>query len=158
MTKWIDEARKHIGLKEIKGSGVNLTIQSWLSNLRAWWSEDETPWCGTFVAQCIKSVGYPLPKHWYRAKDWLNWGQAVREPCYGCIVVFGRDGGGHVGFVVGKDEANRLMVLGGNQGDMVRTSPFAVNRVLGYRVPTGYYERLQLPILKSKAPVSTNEA
>nr|WP_303803578.1 hypothetical protein [Snodgrassella alvi] len=34
------------------------------------------------------------------------------KPAYGCIVTFTRKGGGHVGFVVGKDTRGNLMVLG----------------------------------------------
>ena len=40
--KWIAEARKHIGLKEIKGNKHNPTILSWLKKLKAWWHEDES--------------------------------------------------------------------------------------------------------------------
>jgi uncharacterized protein (TIGR02594 family) len=158
MTSWIHEAKKHIGLKEVKGTGTNLTIKTWLSNLSAWWSDDETPWCGTFVAHCIKTAGYPLPKHWYRAKDWLNWGVEIKQPCYGCIVVFERSGGGHVGFVVGKDKLDRLMVLGGNQGDAVSISPFARSRVAGYRMPDKVVSNPNLPIIISQAESSSNEA
>ena len=158
MTTWINEAQKYIGLKEIKGKDTNLTIKSWLSNLRSWWSDDETPWCGTFAAHCIKSAGYGLPKHWYRAKDWLNWGQSIMEPCYGCIVVFTRDGGGHVGFVVGKDSKDRLMVLGGNQGDKVSIVPFEKSRVSGYCMPVGYSQKTKLPLIVSSALSSNNEA
>ncbi|PPC95249.1 MAG: TIGR02594 family protein [Methylotenera sp.] len=158
MTKWIDEARKHIGLKEIVGKDTNLTIKSWLSNLKSWWSEDETPWCGTFAAHCLKTAGYPIPKHWYRALDWLNWGVEITSPCYGCIVVFSRKGGGHVGFVVGRDENYRLMVLGGNQGNAVSIAPFETSRVAGYRMPVGTLGRGVLPTLHSKSASSTNEA
>jgi uncharacterized protein (TIGR02594 family) len=158
MTTWIDEAKKHIGLKEIKGKSTNLTIESWLSSLRSWWLDDETPWCGTFVAHCMKSTGCTLPKHWYRAKDWLNWGHSIIEPCYGCVVVFTRKGGGHVGFVVGLDNRGRLMVLGGNQSDAVSIIPFDKSRVAGYRLPVGYSHEAKLPIIVSTALSSKNEA
>jgi uncharacterized protein (TIGR02594 family) len=158
MTKWIDEAKKHIGLKEIIGAGNNKIIQSWLTNLKAWWNGDDTAWCGTYVAHCIKTAGYPLPKHWYRALDWLNWGVEIASPCYGCIVVFSRKGGGHVGFVVGMDNKGRLMVLGGNQGDVVSIAPFETSRVAGYRMPVGTFHRGALPILASNSASSKNEA
>jgi len=158
MTKWIDEAERHIGLKEIVGKETNLTIKSWLSNLRAWWSDDDTPWCGTFAAHCMKFAGYPIPKHWYRAKDWLSWGHSVIEPVYGCVAVFTRDGGGHVGFVVGKDSLGRIMVLGGNQDNAVSIKPFDKSRVAGYRLPVGYTSNTKLPLLVTKMDSSTNEA
>lgn len=159
MIPWIEEAEKHIGLSEIKGSMHNAKIVEWLIKLKAWWRDDETPWCGVFVAHCIKTAGYDLPKHWYRAKDWLNWGVKVSTPLYGCVVIFERQSGGHVGFVVGKDKKGRLMVLGGNQGDKVSIAPFDPARVSGYRMPVGYkYNLAALPLIDSSATSSSNEA
>ncbi|WP_156496279.1 TIGR02594 family protein, partial [Eikenella sp. NML03-A-027] len=94
-------------------------IINWLIALGAWWRDDETPWCSTFVAHCCRTAGRDLPKHWYRAKGWLETGTRLSKSAYGCIVVFERQGGGHVGFVVGQDRQGNLMVLGGNQGDAV---------------------------------------
>ena len=87
---WIREARKHIGQREVKGSRHNPLILSWLQNLRAWWANDEVPWCGVFTAQCLRIGHRALPKHWYRASDYLNWGTRLDAPCYGCVVVFTR--------------------------------------------------------------------
>lgn len=157
---WLIEAQRHIGLKEIKGAKHNSFIILWLKTLKAWWFDDETPWCGTFVAHCMKEAQCQLPKYWMRAKDWLNWGQELDKPCVGCIVVFEREGGGHVGFVVGRDINNNLMVLGGNQGDAVKISPFDTKRVLGYRWPNQYAKPVdfKLPVLKSDGQLSKNES
>lgn len=158
---WLTEGRRHIGVREIKGPQHSSTIIGWLDSLRAWWRDDETPWCGVFVAHCMKRAGHSLPRYWMRAKDWLGWGESVAAPCVGAVVVFTRDGGGHVGIVVGKDQRGNLMVLGGNQGDMVKISPFAMGRVSGYRVPAGYKippGNLQLPVLSSDGRLSANEA
>lgn len=134
---WLVEARRHLGLRELPGAPTEPTIARWLKELKAWWSEDATPWCGTFAAHCIKAQGLALPTHWYRAKDWLNWGEVLTDPAEGCIVVFNREGGGHVGFVIGRDLRGRLLVIGGNQGDAVSVAPFEFSRVAGYRWPTG---------------------
>ncbi len=157
---WIIEARKHIGLREIKGIKTNSFIAIWLKNLKAWWDSDEVAWCGTFVAHCIKKAECQLPKYWMRAKDWLNWGQKIIQPCVGCIVVFERQGGGHVGFVVGQDANKNLMVLGGNQGDAVKVSPFQIERVAGFRWPKEYPipTSFHLPTLTSDGKLSKNEA
>lgn len=159
---WILEAEKHLGLKEVPGKASNPTILKWLKTLKAWWSEDSTPWCGTFVAHCFQQNKYDLPKHWYRAKDWLNWGQMLESPIYGCVVVFDRKGGGHVGFVVGVDEKGNLMVLGGNQGDEVNIRAFPRERVAGYRYPMTIdvhkIEKRPMPVYKGTTQVSTNEA
>lgn len=158
MSAWVEEANRHIGLKEIKGFATNLTIKAWLVDLKAWWTDDEKPWCGALIAHCFKLAGIPLPRHWYRALDWLNWGIEIQSPCLGCVVVFSRLGGGHVGFVVGLDKQGRLMVLGGNQGDKVSIVPFDKYRVAGYRMPLGNWPRKALPILSSNLSNSKNEA
>jgi len=157
---WIIEAQRHIGVKEIKGAKHNSFILVWLKSLSAWWSSDEVPWCGVFAAHCMKKAECKLPRYWMRAKDWLNWGQKIIQPCVGCIVVFEREGGGHVGFVVGQDVNKNLMVLGGNQGDAVKVSPFQIERVEGFRWPIEYPIPLsfELPILKSDGNLSKNES
>lgn len=116
---WIAEARKYVGLKEIKGSKHNPIIISWLDNLKAWWSEDESAWCATFVTHCLAESRITYPKHWYRALDYLNYGTRLIQPAYGCVAVKSRKGGGHVCFVVGQTKEGKLVCLGGNQNDMV---------------------------------------
>lgn len=164
---WVELARKHIGLREIVGPKHNPTILYWLAQLKAWWNDDETPWCGVFVAAMLKQANRYVVKHWYRALDWNNGGKRLDRAAYGCIVTFTRSGGGHVGFVVGKDKQGRLMVLGGNQSNSVSIAPFDVSRVSAYIWPAdenGNHlsplpERYNLPILDSKGqPSSTNEA
>ena len=109
------------------GPKTNGVIAGWLTKLKAWWSDDATPWCGTFAAMCVAEAGLTPPKDWYRATAWLTLPVSLPQAAYGCIVVFTRQGGGHVGFVVGVDKAGNLMVLGGNQGDAVNIK--AVRRV-----------------------------
>jgi uncharacterized protein (TIGR02594 family) len=157
--KWLDIAKKHIGLKEIPGSKDNALIVKWLIELNAWWRDDLTPWCGTFAAACLKEAGISPPKAFYRAKAYLEWGSKVEVPSVGCVVIFDRKGGGHVGFVIGKDEKNRLLVLGGNQSDSVNIAPFDMSRVAGYRWPSEIqYQRIDLPVIKTSARSSANES
>jgi uncharacterized protein (TIGR02594 family) len=156
---WVVEGRRHIGLAEIVGPKHNNVIVSWLDKLNAWWRDDETPWCGVFVAHCIKTANCPLPRFWMRAKDWLNWGTKLDYPMPGCVVVFSRDGGGHVGFVVGQDERGNLMVLGGNQGNAVNIRPFSMSRVVGFRWPPGRQMNSgALPLMISGGKLSANES
>jgi uncharacterized protein (TIGR02594 family) len=133
--QWLDEARKDIGLREVPGAETAPMIARWLVELGAWWQDDETPWCGVAVAAWMRRCGIDQPKHWYRAKGWLDWGIEVSWPVVGAVVVFSRDGGGHVGIVAGRDELNRLWVIGGNQGNEVKLSLFDQKRVVGYRLP-----------------------
>lgn len=131
---WLAEARQHIGVKEIPGKTHNPTILGWVKQLGGWFTDDETPWCGTFVAACMVANKHPVPKHWYRAKDWADWGKPT-PPRVGAVAVFGRTGGGHVGFVVG-ESADNLYVLGGNQSNMVNIAPIAKSRLIALRWPS----------------------
>lgn len=134
---WLLEARRHHGVAEVPGPKNSPVIQSWLHKLRAWWVDDETPWCGVFVAACMDTVGIKLPKLWMRAKSWAEWGTRLSAPVPGCVVVLERQGGGHVGFVVGRSAKGDLMVLGGNQGNRVSIAPFERSRVVAYVWPPG---------------------
>ena len=164
---WIDYARTHIGLKEIPGAKHNPTITKWLLDLGAWWKDDETPWCGVFVAHVLKKHNRKIPKHWYRALAFdQNVMTKLSKPAYGCVVTFGRKGGGHVGFVVGKDAQGRLLVLGGNQGNEVNIRAFDVSRVVGYYWPIQLEQtigqpdesRYKLENIKGSFKLSNNEA
>lgn len=156
--KWIEEAQRNIGVKEIKGPRHNIIILRWLDKLKAWWHDDETPWCGVFVAHCIEVAGLPMPRYWMRASDWLNWGRPLSGPLYGCVAVITRKGGGHVGFVVGKDKLGNLLILGGNQGDAVNVKAFPVSRVSGFRFPHGVAITAAALPVSNGVELSTSEA
>ena len=133
---WLLEAKKHIGLKEAVGAKNNPVISAWLKDLGAWWKDDETPWCGVFVAHCLKAGGRDLPKNWFRAKEYENYGLALKKPAYGCIATFTREGGGHVGFVVGETEDGQLLIQSGNQSNGVNIRAFPKSRATSYRWPS----------------------
>lgn len=157
---WLTIARRDLGVEETPGKETTPAIRRWLVELGAWWRDDSTPWCGVAVAHWMLTAAVPIPKNYYRARAWLEWGTTLARPALGCVVVFDRRGGGHVGLVVGQNELGYLLVLGGNQGDRVCIAPFSPDRVLGYRWPplelSGY--RDALPMLSATLPISTNEA
>lgn len=156
---WLVLARQDIGLREVKGAQTAPKIARWLQQLGAWWRDDETPWCGTAVAAWMKACDIDPPKAWYRAKAWAEWGSKIANPVPGCVVVFEREGGGHVGLVVGQATDGRLMVLGGNQGDTVSIVPFERSRVIAYRWPAGRkLDGIVLPTVVTKLGSSRNEA
>lgn len=157
---WVDVARRYIGTTEAAGPQHNPVIVRWLVQLGAWWRDDETPWCGTFVAAVMRECSIAPAKAWYRARAWLEWGTPIAAPAVGAIVVFERIGGGHVGFIVGKTPAGHLLVLGGNQGDAVNVRAFDPARVIGYRWPTAQPLPAPgpLPVITSTAVLSRNEA
>lgn len=153
---WLTYARDHIGIKEILGPKHNPKIIQWLIKLKAWWRDDETPWCGTFVAYCFDALAIPPAKNWFRARAWLNWGVAV-APRLGAVAVFERKGGGHVGFLVG-ETATTYAVLGGNQGNEVNVMSLAKNRLLGCRWPANMSKSPVIGLPNRDAKKSENEA
>jgi uncharacterized protein (TIGR02594 family) len=136
--RWLTKAREYIGLREIRGPKHNPTIIRWLERLNAWWRDDETPWCGVFTAAVMQEVGLPYPKLYMRASVWKDYGANLRAShvAPGAILVFTRNGGGHVGFYVGED-ATHYHVLGGNQSDMVNVMRIAKARCTAIRWPRG---------------------
>ena len=133
---WVAEGRKLIGLTEIKGSQHNPEIlQMWKDIKRGGIKDDETPWCAAFAGAMLERVGIRSTR-FESAKSYLDWGLKLDAPIYGCIAVFTRDGGGHVGFVVGQTDNGDLLILGGNQSDAVNIKAFKRDRVSGYRWPS----------------------
>lgn len=160
---WVSIARLDLGVREIPGAPTTPKIKEWLQRLKAWWTDDETPWCGVAVAAWMQQAGCAVPKHWYRAKGWLNWGEELSGPTMGAVVIFERKGGGHVAIVVGRSYAGDLMCIGGNQGNAVTIAPFDHSRVISYRWPAEHVKDLtdnawNLPLLASNGQRSSNEA
>lgn len=165
--EWVVEALKHIGLKEVVGPKHSPAILSWIKNLSGWFTDDETPWCGTFVAQCLKEAGRGYPKHWYRALAYADYGTKLAKPAYGCIGVMGRTGGGHVTFIVGETNDGKYLVgLGGNQSNAVNLMKFPKSRFTAFVWPTydsgvassPYPSRYNLVKHDNSLKVSTNES
>lgn len=143
---WLIEARKNLGVKETKGKvHTQEVLKYWKDIKRGGIKDDETPWCAAFVGAMLERVGVKSTR-FESAKSYLDWGQLLALPVVGCIVIFTREGGGHVGFVVGRDTKGNLLVLGGNQGDEVNIRSFPVSRVTGYRWP------IDRPIPKEPLP------
>jgi uncharacterized protein (TIGR02594 family) len=157
---WLAIAKRHLGLKEFKGPQHNPAIVSMLVKLGAWWRDDETPWCGVFAGAVLREAGAEIPEAYYRASEWETWGVGMHSPAVGCIVTFTRQGGGHVGFVVGQDKLGNLLVLGGNQGDEVNVRTFPSGRATSFRWPKdmGPLPVSGVPLPIAMAGMSTSEA
>jgi lysozyme len=133
-TPWFDIAKGEIGQKEISGSAHNKRILDYhaATSLKA--TNDETPWCSSFVSYCLEKAGIASTKNAW-ARSYLAWGKKIDVPVKGCIVVFSRgDSSGHVAFFESID-GNDIKVLGGNQGNEVCYDTYPKSRLLGYRLP-----------------------
>lgn len=156
--KWIVEARKLVGLREIKGRNHSPEIlQMWRDIKRGGIKDDETPWCAAFVGAMLERAGIRSSR-FESARSYLDWGQVIAEPVMGCVVVFTRQGGGHVGFCIGRDNAGNLLILGGNQSDAVNVRAFPVSRVTGYRWPAGVLVPAGAPPVLHGAEFSRSES
>ncbi len=141
MPPWLSIARRYIGIKELKGSGSHPAILGWAVALggwvASWFRDDDTPWCAVFANAVLKEAGYPVSgtgAALVRAKSFATYGTPLDTPALGCILVFERTGGGHVGFYVG-ETLSHYRVLGGNQGDAVQESWIVKTRCSAMRWP-----------------------
>lgn len=151
--KWIDEAVKMIGVREAPGAANNPEVVKLFKEIkRGGIKDDSVPWCSAFVGAMLERAGITSTR-FEGAKSYLQWGVNLAAPAVGCIVVFERTGGGHVGFVLGEDGAGNLLVLGGNQADAVNVRAFSRDRAKGYRWPSGIAlpKTMKLPVLNSTA-------
>lgn len=145
---WLRQARDLLGTQESPGDANNTTILDWARQEGGWierfYTEDAIPWCGLFVSHCLLHAGYDGPKNPLSALAWADWGEAVpmAEREAGCVLVFARKGGGHVGFYVGEDaDGTALHVLGGNQSDAVTITRIGTDRLHAVRWPAGLARR-----------------
>lgn len=168
LPKTIQLGIKELGVKEVVGRGSNKTIIGWRDELNqagakiTGFSDDDIPWCGLFAAiitfrrmgNASEVVKDPL---W--ARNWAKYGIKADKPSLGDVLVFARNGGGHVGFYVGEDSAC-YHVLGGNQSNRVSIARIAKYRLLTARRPP-YITQPQAVkpyALASSGKVSKNEA
>lgn len=155
---WLVEAEKYIGTQEIKGPDHEQLILKWWRDIkRGGIKDDETPWCAAFVGACLEAVGIRSTR-FESAKSYLSWGQELHNYELGCIVVFTRAGGGHVGFLAGRDTQGHIMVLGGNQSDAVNVKAFDLARVAGFRWPVGTPLPVPAPLPLLAGSLSVKEA
>jgi uncharacterized protein (TIGR02594 family) len=159
--KVIVEALKLYGTKELSGDANNKVIMGWAKELglEKTYYADAVPWCGLFVGVVVKRAGYVPVDNPLWARNWTAFGTPASVPSFGDILVFSRNGGGHVGFYVGEDDTT-YHVLGGNQSDQVNISRISKLRLLDARrcpwkigKPTNVRRRL----LAATGEISVNE-
>lgn len=135
---WIIQAVRVIGMHEVSD---NAELRKWLaSDGHALGDPARLPWCGDFVETAIR-LGMPnefVPANPYWALNWRTFGVAC-NPVFGAVASVSRDGGGHVGFLVGQD-ATRFYILGGNQSNRTSVVPMDKTRfpAAAFRFPLAY--------------------
>ena len=134
---WINAANLKLGEKEIPGPKHNNWIAAGWARLGApWFNDDETPWCGFFVAWALKEAGLTYPKNFASAASFKNYGIACHEQ-FGAIGVKSRLGGNHVFFIVGETpDKFYYKALGGNQSNAVNIMDVLKSSVTHIRWPS----------------------
>lgn len=165
MPAWMAAGHAYVGLKEIPGAKSDPTIMGWAKREAGWlftfFSNDDVPWCALFQNASLWDVGLrgtgSLAAKSF-AESW-KYGIRLNEPVLGAILVFTRDGGGHVGMYAGETKTH-YKVLGGNQKNMVSYTLIAKERLTAIMwpmaVPVPATGRIML--LADGSPVSTDEA
>ena len=134
---WLHVAAAETGVASWPVGQCNPRITQYNNATRLKDYDDKIAWCSSFMNWCFAQVGIEGTGS-ALARSWLTWGQALDPPRVGCIAVLHRgdplDWRGHVGFYLRAD-AERVVLLGGNQLDSVREHDYPLSYVLQYRWP-----------------------
>ncbi len=138
-----DLAQRYLGITEIHGELDHPLIRWWHSLTPIGETDDEVPWCSSFVNGICWELRRPRSKS-VRARSWLDVGMslpALSSPTADSdIVILSRGSSptaGHVGFFAGWGEVAQLVktvrILGGNQGNQVSIATYPRSQILGIR-------------------------
>jgi len=157
---WMAEALRLQGLHERRDTA---RLRAWLDPAGQGIDPRAMPWCGAFVASCLRAAlpGLILPDTPLAARAWGRFGEPV-APVFGAVLIFWRGAPsgwqGHVGFYRGEDAA-AYHVLGGNQSDAVTITRIAKTRLLAARWPAGVpVTGRPVRLTAAGLALSTNEA
>lgn len=102
-----------------------------------------TEWCAAFINSVLRKNGIAgsesVSNHPLTARSFLHWGEEVKEPRPGDIVVFPRGNQGwqgHVGFYVTsyiENGTKYYIILGGNQNDKVSYQKYNAKKAISIR-------------------------
>jgi uncharacterized protein (TIGR02594 family) len=140
---WLDIAKAEEGIAAISLPGKHsprIVEYHATTTLKA--TDDETPWCSSFVNWVLKQAG-DKGTNSAAAKSWTTWGVESKPPTQGCIIVIKNKAsstgltsgsGNHVGFFQ-EINSTHVKVFGGNQSNQVKSTQFPLSKwtVLSYR-------------------------
>jgi uncharacterized protein (TIGR02594 family) len=135
---WLEVAFREIGVAAYPVGSSNPRIASYHKGTNIEGYDDKASWCSSFVNWSLAQAGVSGTAS-ALARSWLDWGEALERPIFGCVTVLWRDDPtswrGHVGFCLREDE-EFVYLLGGNQLEEVREHFYPKATVLGYRWPS----------------------
>jgi uncharacterized protein (TIGR02594 family) len=161
--RMIVEALRLHGTHEVPGAVSNPVIIAWAKEIGERvadvYKADSIPWCGLFMAVVAQRAGKAFPLHPLWALSWSAFGSKTTLPKLGDVLVFVRNGGGHVALYVGED-AEAYHCLGGNQSDAVTIKRIVKSRLYAARRPLYHNQpaNVRRIHLASTRALSLNEA
>ncbi len=165
--KYYEIGLRELGTTEVAGSKHNPRIIEYHKATGLAASEDEVPWCGSFVAWCMAQAGIGYNKTYAaRARSWLDWGKEIKwkmtekhidDVPVGAVGVIPRgkagSGQGHVfmfhAWVDGTDR-KEFWALEGNASNRVQIGKHRTSEVLGWR----WSDELPFPVANQSLPSS----
>ena len=160
---WLSIFRSLRGLEEIPGSRSNPVILNWVKDLGApsWYDNDDKAWCALAMNRVLLASQLPPSGTGFellRANSFEKYGTQMTIPALGCIMVFKRLEGHHVGLYLG-ERKDSYCILGANQSNTVGIAWIQKARLVATRWPvcnlTPVVERVWLNAVNT---VSENEA
>lgn len=140
---WMEVAMNDIGIHETPGSKNNPSIMRWAKEMNIEdYTADSIPWCALGVSHCLHDAGIEISDQPLWALSYSRWGDKLDEAAFGSLLVFKRNGGGHVGWYVGEDSTH-YHVLGYNQSDSVNVSKQEKSKLVAIRWPTKFKNLLK---------------
>ena len=129
-------AKGEIGQSEFPGSGKNPRIAEYHKAAGYKGTEDDA-WCSSYACWVLEKAGYKSTNSAW-ARSFLEYGEKLTKPKYGCLVIYSREpagsGNGHVHFYH-SETATHILGIGGNQDNLVKVKAYPKSAVLGYRWP-----------------------
>jgi uncharacterized protein (TIGR02594 family) len=133
--KWLTLARKELGTVELPGSRSNPTVMQYYYEVVGKKFADSVPWCAAF-AGCMLTRAGEKSSGSLMARSYQKYGKTcAAQP--GAIAVWSRGNSkvfGHVNFVESVS-GDRLVCIGGNQGDAVTRRVYSKSKALAFRWP-----------------------
>lgn len=142
-----EHAQRYIGIREVPGEKDHPLIRWWHSLCTIGETEDEVPWCSSFINGMCWDLRRARSKS-AAARSWLGIGIAVPlvrdpterlapqyDPQIGDIVILSRatnPRNGHVG-IFGGWQGDKVMLVSGNIRDMVTFGGFSKGWIIGIR-------------------------
>jgi uncharacterized protein (TIGR02594 family) len=151
---WVSEVRACTGIDEVPGSADSPIIMAWrldishafpeMASYTAGYTGDDIAWCGFGLAGAMARCKIKPPydpsddaECYLWALAWAEWGVRLKSPKIGCVMVFEREGGGHVA-ILEKLEGNTAWIRGFNQSDSVNVTTKDMSSFVAAVWPEGW--------------------